>query len=122
MAAVDRIDDAPPTRIRWFAVVALVGHLILLLVGAWSLWTIAGGGLVGAIAAIVVVIGYAMMWRFLLAPGSRRRLGERERLTLTIVVVPIVIVLAALGSVWLPALIGGSFVLLGDALNGRSTR
>lgn len=38
---------------------------------------------------------------------------------MTLVIVPVVVVLAALGDVWLPALVAGSFVLLGDALNQR---
>lgn len=120
MSGIDRIDNAPVATVRWFAVVSLVGHLGLLGLGAWSLWVISGGWWLGAVAAPLFVLAYAAMWRFLLAPGSRRRLGYRERFTVTIVVVPLVVVLAALGEVWLPALVAGSFVLLGDALNQRN--
>ncbi|NLE96455.1 MAG: hypothetical protein GX596_00495 [Propionibacterium sp.] len=117
MSGVDRIDHEPVAQVRWFAVVSLVGHLGLVGLGAWSLWVISGGWWLGAVTAPVFVLLYAAMWRFWLAPGSRRRLGYRERFTATIVVVPLVVVLAALGEVWLPAVVAGSFVLLGDALN-----
>jgi hypothetical protein len=99
--------------------VALVGHVALLGLGAWALWRISGGWWLGAATGGLFAISYAAMWRFLLAPGSRRRLGQRERFTVTLVVVPLVVVLAALGDIWLPALIAGSFVLLGDSLNER---
>ena len=119
MSGVDRIDARPAAEVRWFAVVSLVGHVGLLALGAWALWRISGGWWLGAATAPVFAVAYAAMWRFLLAPGSRRRLGQRERFTLTLVVVPLVVVLAALGEIWLPALIMGSFVLLGDSLNER---
>lgn len=119
MSEVDRIDDAPAVQFRWFALVSLIGHVGLLVSAVWSLWDISGGWWLGGVTGLVFVLAYAGMWRFLLAPGSRRRLGYRERFTLTMVVVPLVIILAAFGGLWLPALIAGSFVLLGDALNQR---
>lgn len=119
MATIDEIDSQPVTEIRWFAVVSLIGHLGLLALGAVSLWRIADGGWLGFGAAAVFVLLYASMWRFLLAPGSVRRLGIQERWTVTLVVVPLVIVIAALANIWLPAVVAGSFVLLGDALNQR---
>lgn len=119
-STVDHIDDRPPARIRWYAVVSLVGHLLLLGTGAFALWRISGGGWLGAIVALVFAVAYFTMWRVWLAPGSHRRLGTRERFTLTIILVPVVIVLTALAQVWMPALVAGSFILLGDALNDRS--
>lgn len=119
MSNVDATDPRPHVRVRWFAVVALVGHLLLLILGAATLWRVAGRGLVGGVVTAAFVAAYFLMWRFLLAPGSRHRLGERERLTLTLTVVPVVAVLTALGELWLPGIVAGSFVLLGDALDQR---
>ena len=119
MATVDEIDEQPATEIRWFAVVSLVGHVGLLALGAAALWQIASGGWVGFVAAAAFVLAYVAKWRFFLAPGSAHRLGVRERWTLTLVVVPLVVVIAALANIWLPAVIAGSFVLLGDGLNQR---
>lgn len=118
-STVDRIDDQPPVRIRWYAVVSLVGHLLLLGTSAFALSRVAGHGVVGVVVALVFAAAYFAMWRFWLAPGSHRRLGSRERFTLTIVLVPVAIVIAALGQVWLLALVAGSFILLGDSLNER---
>lgn len=119
MAGVDEIEAQPATEIRWFAVVSLVGHLGLLVIGAVSLSLISDGGWLGFGSAAFFILLYAVMWRFLLAPGSTRRLGVRERWTITLVAVPMVIVLATLANVWIPAVVAGSFVLLGDALNQR---
>lgn len=106
-------------EVRWFAVVSVVGHLGLLLLGAIALWNISGGGWLGFGAAAVFALVYASVWGILLRSGSPRQLDRRERWTLTFIVVPLVIVIAALGLVWMPALIAGSFVLLGDALDQR---
>lgn len=110
----------PAGDIRWFGIVLLVGHVALLALGAVSLWRISGGWWIGAVAAAVFVIAYAAGWRFWLAPGARSRLGYRERLTVTMVAGPAVVVLGSLAGLWLPALIATSVVLLGDALNERS--
>ena len=110
----------PAGDIRWYGVVLLVGHVALLVRGAVSLWRIAGGWWIGAAAAAVFVLAYAAGWRFWLAPGARGRLGYKERLTVTMVVGPAVVVLGSLAGLWLPALIATSVVLLGDALNERS--
>ncbi len=110
----------PAGDIRWYGVVLLVGHVALLVLGAASLWRIAGGWWIGAAAAAVFVLAYAASWRFWLAPGTRGRLGYKERLTVTMVVGPAVVVLGSLAGLWLPALIATSVVLLGDALNERS--
>ena len=110
----------PAGDIRWYGVVLLVGHVALLVLGAASLWRIAGGWWIGAAAAAVFVLAYAASWRFWLAPGARGRLGYKERLTVTMVVGPAVVVLGSLAGLWLPALIATSVVLLGDALNERS--
>lgn len=114
---VQQFGEAPVTRVRWFGIVVLVGHLGLLAVGAISLWRIPGGGVLGGIVAALFVVGYAVLWRFLLAPGSHRRLGYRERLTTALILGPIVLLLAALVNLWLQALIALSVVLLGDSLN-----
>lgn len=119
MTAVDEIDAQPPARIRWFAVVSLVGHVGLLAIGAASLWRIGDGWWIGALVALLFVLLYATMWRFWLAPGSKLRRGYRERFTITLVIVPLTVVLGALAQLWLPALVAGSFVMLGDALNER---
>lgn len=58
------------TEVRWYGVVLLVGHLALTVIGAVSLWRIAGGWWVGAAAAALFVLGYLALWRYLLAPGS----------------------------------------------------
>ncbi|MFT3887490.1 MAG: hypothetical protein QM713_04910 [Arachnia sp.] len=108
------------TEVRWFGVVLLVGHLALTVIGAVALWRIAGGWWVGALAAVLFVLGYVLLWRYLLAPGSRRRLAYRERLTIALVVGPAVVVLGGLTSLWLPALVATSVLILGDALNERS--
>ena len=110
----------PAGDIRWYGVVLLVGHVALLVLGAVSLWRIAGGWWIGAAAAAVFVLAYAAGWRFWLAPGARGRLGYKERLTVTMVVGPAVVVLGSLAGLWLPALIATREVLLGDALNERS--
>lgn len=105
---------------RWFGVVLLVGQLALLVLGAVSLWRIAGGWVVGAAAAAVFGAAYLALWRWLLAPGSPSRLRYRERLTVSLVVGPVVVVLGSLAGLWLPALMATSVTLLGDALDERS--
>ena len=116
---VAEIEDSPATEVRWFGVVLLIGHLALLVMGAASLWRIAGGWWVGVLAAGLFVLAYAAVWRFWLAPGSRRRLGYKERLTVNLVAGPAIVVLGSLASLWLPALLATSIVLLCDALDQR---
>lgn len=117
---VAEVSDAT-REIRWFGVVLLAGHLALLAIGAVSLWRIAGGWWVGAVAAAVFGLAYIALWRFWLAPGSNRRVGYKERLTINVIVGPLVVVLGSLAGLWLPALLAVSVVLLGDALNQRSS-
>lgn len=116
---VAEIEGSPATEVRWFGVVLLIGHLALLVIGAASLWRIAGGWWVGALAAGLFVLAYAAVWRFWLAPGSRRRLGYKERLTVNLVAGPAIVVLGSLASLWLPALLATSIILLCDALDQR---
>lgn len=108
------------TEIRWFGVVLLVGHLALMALGAVALWRIAGGWWIGALVAVLFVLGYFAVWRYLLAPGSHTRLGYRERLTVALVMGPAVLVLASLAGLWVPALVATCVVILGDALDQRS--
>jgi len=108
------------TEVRWYGVVLLVGHLALTVIGAVSLWRIAGGWWVGAAAAALFVLGYLALWRYLLAPGSRQRLAYLERLAIALVTGPAVLVLGGLTDLWLPALVAMSVLILGDALNERS--
>lgn len=120
MSTPELPDEADaPVRIRWFALLSLIGHLVLLATGAYSLSTIGGHGWVAIVIAVVFGVSYAGMWWVLLTPGSRHSLGLQERFMLKVVVIPIVVVIAALGQVWLVALVGASFVFLGDALDGR---
>lgn len=121
---VAEVQNEPETQIRWFGVVLLVGHLALLIIGALSLWRIAGGWWLGAVVAAVFALAYIFIWRYLLAPGAKTRLGFRERLTTSLVLGPAVVVLGALAQLWLPALIATSIVILGDSLNegGRHQR
>ena len=52
---VAEIEGSPATEVRWFGVVLLIGHLALLVIGAASLWRIAGGWWVGVLALLVVL-------------------------------------------------------------------
>lgn len=106
--------------LRWYAIVLFLGQLALLGIGAWSLWGIAGGWWLGAVAAGLFVVAFVFSWVLLLAPGSTRRLSFRERLTINLVVGPAVVVLASLAGLWLPALVALSVVIMCDALNERS--
>lgn len=106
--------------IRWFALVLGIAHLALLVIGGWAMWQIAGGWYWGAVAAGLFAVAYLTCWIFLLAPGSSRRLGYKERLTVNLVVGPAVVVVASLAHVWLPALAALSVVIMCDALNQRS--
>ncbi|WP_139650850.1 hypothetical protein [Tessaracoccus massiliensis] len=108
------------TEVRWFGVVLLLGHLALMAIGAVALWRIAGGWWVGAAVGALFVLGYFALWRFLLAPGSTARLGYKERLTVSLVAGPIVVIIASLAGLWVPALVATCVVILGDTLNERS--
>ncbi|MCC2593491.1 hypothetical protein LKO27_08730 [Tessaracoccus sp. OS52] len=108
------------SELRWYAVVLFIGQLALVVIGALSLWRIAGGWWLGAVVAGVFVLAYCVSWLLLLAPGSPRRLGYKERLTLNLVLGPAVVVLASLASLWLPALVALSVAIMCDALNERS--
>ncbi len=117
-------NDQPPRPggIRWFAVVLLLGHLSLLAIGTYSLWRIAGGGPASWVAAGAFVLVFVLGWRLWLAPGSHRRLAFRERVTVHLVGGPVVVVLASLAHIWLPAVIALSAVVMCDALNERDRR
>lgn len=108
------------TEVRWFGVVLLAGHLALIVLGAISLFRIAGGWWLGAAVAAAFVLGYFALWRYLLAPGSTVRLGYKERLTVSLVLGPAVVVVAALAGLWVPALVATCVMILGDALNERN--
>lgn len=116
--------DAPsgPPGIRWFAVVLLLAYIALLGIGAISLWRIAGGGLPSWIAAGVFTVLFILGWRLWLKPRSTRRLAFRERTTVHLVGGPIVIILASLAQVWLPAIMALSIIVMCDALNERDRR
>lgn len=105
--------------ISWYAIVLLAGHLLLAGVSAWSLWVLGSGLWLGLGAALVIVIAYAALWRLRLAPGAHSRFTYKQRLTTHLILGPAVVVLAVLGQVWLPAVVGISMVLLGDALASR---
>ncbi len=117
-------DDQPPRQgdIRWFAVVLLLAYLALLVIGAVSLWRVAGGGLASWVAVAVFVVIFVLGWRQWLAPGSRRRLAFRERVTVHLVGGPIIVVLASLAQIWLPAVVAVSVAIMCDALNERDRR
>lgn len=119
---VAEMPPAPDTTVRWFGVVLLVGHLALLAIGTVALWRISGGGWLGAAAGGAYALGYAFVWRYLLAPGARTRLGFRERLTTALILGPVAVVLGALTSLWLPALMATSIIVLADSLNESSRR
>lgn len=118
------LDAEPPApgRIRWFGLVLLLGHLALVVIGAVALWRIAGGWWVGALAAGVFALAYLLLWQLLLAPGSARRLGHKERQTVNLIAGPLVVVVASLAGLWLVALVALSVVVLGDSLDERSRR
>ncbi len=118
----DNESSPPPVGIRWFAVVLLLAYLALLVIGATSLWRIAGGGLPSWTATAVFVLLFVAGWRVWLAPGSGRRLAFRERAIVHLVGGPIVVVLASLAHVWLPAIVALSVVVMCDALNERDRR
>ena len=119
---VAEVVSQPETEIRWFGVLLVIGHLALLVLGAISLWNIGGGGWPGGVAAGIFALAYLVLWRFLLAPGSRARLGLRERLTLAFVIGPAVVVLGSLANLWLPALVATAVVILGESLNESRPR
>ena len=116
-------EKAPTTGgIRWFAVVLLVAYLALLVIGNTSLWRIAGGGVTAWSAMGVFTVLYILGWRLWLAVGSRRRLAFRDRVTVHLVGGPVIIILASLAGVWLPATMALSIIVMCDALNERDRR
>lgn len=114
-------DSVSRPGVRWFAVAMTVGQLALWLLGAWSLWVVAGGWWVGAAAAgafLAVFVAGALIW---LAPGSPHRLGYRDRLAVNLIAGTAVAVLASLANVWLPAVVALIITIWCDSLNERST-
>ena len=106
--------------ISWYAVVLLTGHIILAGVAAWSLWVVGGGLWLGAAAALVLIVWHGLLWRLRLAPAAHKRFAYKERATVHVILGTAIIVLAVLAGPWLAAVVGGSMVLLGDALAVRS--
>ena len=86
-----------PQPISWYALVMLAGHLVMAGTATWSLWVIGSGLWAGAAAALLLLIAYASLWRLRLAPAAQKRFS------------------------WLPASVGISMALLGDALASRSS-
>lgn len=118
----DSEEPQRPAGIRWFGVVLLVAYVAMLAIGVASLWAIAGGGSASWIASGVFMVLYLAGWRVWLAPGSRRRLAFRERVTVHLVAGPVVVVLGSLAHVWLPAVLALSVLVMSDALNERERR
>lgn len=108
--------------IRWFAAVLLLAQLGLLVLGAVSLWRIGGGWGLGAAVAGVFVVVAVVGWYFVMAPGSRFRLGFRERLVVNLLFGSAVLVATGLANLWLPALVALAMVVLTDALDERRLR
>ena len=105
-----------PQQISWYSVVLLAGHLVMAGVATWSLWVLGSG--LGAV--LLLLIAYGFLWRFRMAPAAQNRFTYRQRLTVHLILGPAVVVLAVLTSIWLPALVGVSLALLGDALASRA--
>lgn len=109
--------------IRWFAAVLLVAQLGLLVLGAIALWRIGSGWWLGAAVAGVFVLFSVAGWYFVMAPGSRWRLGLRERLVVNLLFGSGVLVVTGLANLWLPALMSLAIVVLTDSLDeGRANR
>lgn len=109
-----------PSAIRWYAVVLGIAYLALLALGTWSMWQIAGGWWLGAVAGLIFAIGFIVVWALWLVPGSSRRLGHRERFTVHLVGGTLVVVLAAIAAIWIPALVTVSVLIMCDALNEQT--
>lgn len=107
-------------RIRWYAAVLVLAQATLLGLGARSLWVIAGGWWIGAVAAASFTVVAAVGWAVLLVPGSRRRLPFRDRLTTLLLAGTGVVVAASLADVWIPALAALSTAVLCDSLDQRA--
>ncbi len=101
----------------WYGLTYFLSHLALAGLTAWSLWRIVGGGWLGAGIAAAAVLGYAALWRIWLAPASRRRLSYRKRILVEVMLASLVVVIAALGNLWLATLIVAGMAILSDALN-----
>lgn len=110
-----------PQPISWYALVMLAGHLVMAGTATWSLWVIGSGLWAGAAAALLLLIAYASLWRLRLAPAAQKRFSYQQRLTLHLVLGLAIVALAVLTSMWLPASVGISMALLGDALASRSS-
>lgn len=126
MSELPEMTEIPePTHegsVRWFAIVLLIAQLAILALGCVALWQIGGGWWLGALAAGIFALIYLGIWAVLLAPGSRKRLGYRERLLIHLLVGPAVVVMGGLTSLWLPALAALSVAILCDALDERRNR
>lgn len=120
MSRAKSTENSPARKVRWFAIVALIGHLLLLGSSCYSLWRISGGGWLGFGTALALLLCYLAMWRFWLAPGSRHRFAVRERLILKLILIPVLAIVTALGEVPVLGVVAGCFILLGDYLNERS--
>ena len=111
-----------PGGIRWFGLVLFLAHVSLLALGAWSLWVLAGRQLVAATAAAVFALLYMGARRLWMAPGSRRRLAFKERVTVHLVAGPVIVILGSLAQLVLPAVVALSIAVMCDALDERDRR
>jgi len=75
----------------------------------------------GAGAALRLLLPSASLWRLRLAPAAQKRFSYQQRVTLHLVLGLAIVALAVLTSTWLPASVGISMALLGDALASRSS-
>lgn len=112
-------DDAADGGVRWFGIVLLIAQVAMLVLGIVALWRIGGGWWLGTLAAGIFTLIYLAVWVLFLAPGSRQRLGYRERLLVHFLVGPAVVVMGGLTALWLPALVALSVAILCDALDER---
>lgn len=112
-------DDAAEAGVRWFGIVLLIAQVAMLVLGVVALWRIGGGWWLGTLAAAIFSLIYLVVWVLFLAPGSRQRLGYRERLLVHLLVGPAVVVMGGLTALWLPALVALSVAILCDALDER---
>lgn len=123
MSELPEMTEIPETEpgggLRWFGIVLLIAQLGLLALGIVALWQIGGGWWLGALAGGIFTLIFLVVWILFLAPGSRQRLGYRERLLINLLVGPAVVVMGGLTSLWLPALVALSVTILCDALDER---
>lgn len=106
--------------IRWYSVTLFLGHLGLLACALWSLWHLAGSDWLAGVLCVFTLLGYTVVWRRWIAPASRQRLDYPQRLAVNVVLGSAIVIVASPVSVWLPALVAASVVLLSDSLAART--